>query len=281
VRDDYVLQTLGIGWLYAIAAISLTLVAGTAGQISLGHAALLAIGAYASALLTKELHLPVAVAVPGAGLVAALLGTLVIAPAFRLRGHYVTIATLGVGEIVTLVILNWDSLTAGPLGLAAIPPLSLLGVPALSGRAIYLVSFLALGVLALAQRRVLASHLGRTLRAIRDDDVAARCCGIALLRYKSMAFAIAGFSAGVAGALMAHIFSYINHETFTSQVSLLALTMVILGGLGNVLGAIIGAVLLVSLPELFRFAADYRLLVYGLALLVLIRFRPQGLLGTM
>ena len=96
-----------------------------------------------------------------------------------------------------------------------------------------------------------------------------------------MAFAIAGFSAGVAGALMAHIFSYINHETFTSQVSLLALTMVILGGLGNVLGAIIGAVLLVSLPELFRFAADYRLLVYGLALLVLIRFRPQGLLGTM
>jgi len=154
-------------------------------------------------------------------------------------------------------------------------------VPALSGRAIYLVSFLALGVLALAQRRVLASHLGRTLRAIRDDDVAARCCGIALLRYKSMAFAIAGFSAGVAGALMAHIFSYINHETFTSQVSLLALTMVILGGLGNVLGAIIGAVLLVSLPELFRFAADYRLLVYGLALLVLIRFRPQGLLGTM
>jgi branched-chain amino acid transport system permease protein len=280
VRDGYVLETLGIGWLYAVVAISLTLVAGTAGQISLGHAALLAIGAYASALLTKDLGLPVAASVPAAGIVAALLGTLLISPSFRLRGHYVTVATLGVGEVVTLVILNWDGLTAGPLGLAAIPPLSAFGSPATGGTAIYLVSFIVLGTLALMQQRLLASHLGRTLRAIRDDDVAARCCGVALLRYKSMAFAVAGFAAGVAGALMAHVFSYVNHETFTSQVSLLALTMVILGGLGNVFGAIIAAVLLVSLPELFRFAAEYRMLVYGLALLALIRFRPQGLFGT-
>ena len=106
------------------------------------------------------------------------------------------------------------------------------------------------------------------------------CCGVALLRYKSMAFAVAGFAAGVAGALMAHVFSYVNHETFTSQVSLLALTMVILAGLGNVFGAIVAAVLLVSLPELFRFAAEYRMLVYGLALLALLRCRPQGLFGT-
>ena len=109
-------------------------------------------------------------------------------------------------------------------------------------------------MLALLQWRLLGSHLGRTLRAIRDDDVAARSYGIALDRYKSLAFGVAGFSAGIAGALMAHIFSYVNHETFTSQVSLLALTMVILGGLGNVAGAILGAVALVSLPELFRAA---------------------------
>ena len=102
--------------------------------------------------------------------------------------------------------------------------------------------------LALLQYRLLGSHLGRTLRAIRDDDVAARSYGIALDRYKGLAFAVAGFSAGIAGALMAHIFSYVNHETFTSQVSLLALTMVILGGLGNIAGGILGAVVLVSLP---------------------------------
>jgi branched-chain amino acid transport system permease protein len=185
-----------------------------------------------------------------------------------------------VGEIVTLVILNWDGLTHGPIGLTAIPPLSLFSQAAVSGAAIYEISLVMLMLLALLQRRLLSSHLGRTLRAIRDDDVAARCHGVALTRYKSIAFAVAGFSAGIAGALMAHIFSYVNHETFTSHVSLLALTMAILGGLGNVAGGILGAVLLVSLPELFRAAADYRLLLYGIALLVLIRFRPQGLLGT-
>jgi hypothetical protein len=131
VRSGYVLQTLGIGWLYAILAISLTLVAGTAGQISLGHAGLLAIGAYASALLAIDLKIPVAAAVVCAGLVTAVLGTLIVLPSFRLRGHYVTIATLGIGEIVTLVILNWDSLTHGPIGLTAIPPLSVLQTPIL------------------------------------------------------------------------------------------------------------------------------------------------------
>ncbi len=280
VRNGYVLQTLGLGWLYAVLAISLTLVAGTAGMISLGHAGLLAIGAYASALLAIDFHLPVAATVAAAGIITAILGTLIIFPAFRLRGHYVTIATLGVGEIVTLTILNWDSLTHGPIGLSGIPPLSAFGMPLISGTWVYEIALGALIILALTQWRLLGSHLGRTLRAIRDDDVAARSYGIALDRYKSLAFGVAGFSAGIAGALMAHIFSYVNHETFTSQASLLALTMVILGGLGNVAGAILGAIALVSLPELFRVLADYRMLIYGVALLLLIRFRPQGLLGT-
>ena len=280
VRSDYVLQTLGIGWLYAVLAISLTLVAGTAGMISLGQAGLLAIGAYASGLLAINLHWPIAATVVAAGFITAILGMLIIFPAFRLRGHYVTIATLGVGEIVTLTILNWDSLTRGPVGLSGIPPLSAFGRPLISGTWIYEIALGALIILALTQWRLLSSHLGRTLRAIRDDDVAARSYGIALDRYKGLAFAVAGFTAGIAGALMAHIFSYVNHETFTSQASLLALTMVILGGLGNVAGAILGAVALVSLPELFRAAADYRMLIYGIVLLLLIRFRPQGLLGT-
>jgi branched-chain amino acid transport system permease protein len=280
VRNGYVLQTLGIGWLYAVLAISLTLVAGTAGMISLGQAGLLAIGAYASGLLAIKLRLPVGVTIAAAGVITALIGTLIIFPAFRLRGHYVTIATLGVGEIVTLTILNWDSLTNGPVGLTGVPPLAAFGVPLISGTAVYEIGLGALIALALVQWRLLSSHLGRTLRAIRDDDVAARSYGIALDRYKGLAFAISGFTAGIAGALMAHVFSYVNHETFTSQVSLLALTMVILGGLGNVAGAILGAVALVSLPELFRALAEYRMLIYGIALLLLIRFRPQGLLGT-
>lgn len=280
VKSGYILQTLGIAWLYAVLAISLTLVAGTAGQISLGHAGLLAIGAYVSALLVQRIGLPVALGVPLAGVLTALIGTLLIFPAFRLRGHYVTIATLGIGEIVTLVILNWDSVTQGPVGLSGIPPLSALGVKATSGAWIYEVSLAILLLLAGFQYRLQSSHLGRTMRAMRDDDVAARSYGVALDRYKSIAFAVAGFSAGIAGAILAHVYSYINHETFTSQVSLLALTMVILGGLGNISGGVLGAILLVGLPEVFRFAQEYRMLIYGLALLLLIRFRPQGLLGT-
>lgn len=280
VGNAYVLQTLTNAWLYAILALSLTLVAGTAGQMSLGHAGLLAIGAYASALLAIDLRLPVGAAILLAGLITAVLGTLLLFPSFRLRGHYVTIATLGIGEIVALVILNWEGLTRGPIGISGIPPLALFGQPLVTTAAVYWLTLAALIVLALVQWRLLGSHLGRTLRAIRDDDVAARSYGISLNRYKGLAFGVSGFAAGISGAITAHMYSYVNHETFNTQIAVLAVTMIILGGLGNVLGAIVGAVALISLPELFRGLAEYRMLFYGIVLLLLIRFRPQGLLGT-
>jgi branched-chain amino acid transport system permease protein len=276
----YILQTLTSAWLYAMLALSLTLVAGTVGQVSLGHAGLLAIGAYASALLALNGGVPVPLAVLLAGVITAVLGTLVLMPAFRLRGHYISIATLGVGEIVGLVILNWESLTRGPMGISGIPPLSIGGMDLDSPQAAYWASLLVLVALALLHTRLLSSHLGRTFRAIREDDVAARAYGISLDRYKALAFVYAGFAAGISGGITAHMYSYISYDTFTSQISVLALTMVILGGMGNVLGAIVGAVALVSLPEMFRWAAEYRLLIYGVVLLLLIRFRPQGLLGT-
>jgi branched-chain amino acid transport system permease protein len=276
----YLLQTLTNAWLAAMLALSLTLMAGTAGQVSLGQAALLAIGAYASALLALDLGWPTIVTIPLAGVLTGLIGTALVFPAFRLRGHYVAIATLAIGEVVGLVILNWESLTQGALGLTGIPPLSLGGHDIYAPRAVYWLTLAVTIVLALLQTRLLGSHFGRTLRAIRDDDVAARSYGISLNRYKGLAFAFGGFGAGVSGGITAHLYSYINFETFNAQVSLLALTMVILGGMGNVVGAIVGAVALVSLPELFRVTAEYRVLIYGLALLLLIRFRPQGLLGT-
>ncbi|WP_104657686.1 ABC transporter permease [Ralstonia insidiosa] len=278
--SPYVVQVLTNAWLYALLALSLSLVAGTAGQISLGHAGLLAIGAYASALLAIDAHVPVLLAVLLAGIVTAGLGTLLVLPAFRLRGHYVSIATLGIGEIIALVILNWESVTRGPIGVAGIPPLAVASLALDSAAAFYWVGLGAVVALALLQRRLLSTHLGRSLRAIRDDDVAARAYGISPARYKALAFGVGGFAAGIAGALTAHQYSYINHETFGSPISILALTMVILGGLGNVAGAVIGAVALVGLPELFRVTAEYRVLIVGLTLLLLVRFRPQGLLGT-
>jgi len=133
---------------------------------------------------------------------------------------------------------------------------------------------------ALLQMRLIDSHIGRTLKALRDDEIAARSHGVEISRYKALAFGFAGFGAGVSGAISAHLFSYLNNQTFDSQLSLLAVTMAILGGMGNILGAILGAVALVGLPEAFRFAAEYRILIYGVVLLLLVRFRPQGLLGT-
>ena len=276
----YLVQTLTNAWLYAILALSLTLVAGTLGMVSLGHAGLLAIGAYASALLSTDAHWPVLLTIPVAGVVTAVLGTLLILPAFRLRGHTVSIATLGVGEIVALVILNWDGLTHGPIGVVGIPAPSFMGIDLGGVDAMYWLSLGLLAGLGLLQARLLRSHLGRTFRAIRDDDVAARAFGIRPGLYKGMGFAVSGFLAGVSGAVTASIYSYINHETFTAQVSVLALTMVILGGMGNIVGAIVGAVALVGIPELFRFTAEYRILAYGIVLLLLVRFRPQGLFGT-
>ncbi len=278
--SPYLLQTLANGWIYGLLALSLTLVAGTVGQISLGHAALLLIGAYGSALLSVNLGWSPALTILLAGGITAVLGTLLVYPSFRLRGHYVSIATLGIGEIVGLVILNWDSLTRGPMGVTGIPPLSLFGWQVTSARGVYWFALTVLVVLALLQVRLLRSHLGRTWRAIREDDVAARAYGVRPNRYKAIAFAWGGFAAGIGGGISAHLYSYINYQTFDSQVSILALTMVILGGLGNVVGAVVGAVALISLPELFRFAADYRMLIYGVVLLLLVRFRPQGLFGT-
>ncbi|AMA56321.1 ABC transporter permease [Bradyrhizobium sp. CCGE-LA001] len=276
----YVLQTLINAWLLGMLALSLTLVAGTMGQVSLGHAALLAIGAYTSALLSLTLAVPVGLAVIGGGLMSAALGTLLISPSFRLRGHYVSIATLAIGEIVALVILNWESVTRGPIGISGIPPLSLFGYDLISPASVYWFSLAVMVVLALLQGRLLGSHLGRSFRAIRDDDIAARAYGLGLNRYKSLAFIFGGFAAGISGGIAAHLYSYINHETFNTQQSILALTVVILGGLGNVVGAILGSVALVGLPEVFRVAAEYRILIYGIVLLLLVRFRPQGLLGT-
>lgn len=280
VPSPYLLQVLTNAWLLGMVALSVTLVTGTAGQTSLGQAGFMAIGAYASALLTLRLHWPFELALVTAACIAALLGTLLVLPAFRLRAHYVAIATLAIGEIVNQIILNWDWLTNGALGLTNIPPPTFFGVQVVTPSGVYWYALALLILVAVIQWRLVSSPLGRTWRAIREDEVAARAYGINLNRYKSLAFAASAFMAGLSGAFTAHMYTYISHDTFTNTTSVLVLTMAILGGLGNGLGAIVGAVALTVLPELFRGAADYRYLIYGLALLLLIRFRPQGIFGT-
>ena len=278
--NPYLLQVLTNGWIVALFAVSLTLVAGTTGILSLGHAGFMALGAYSSGLLTLKLGWPFEAAFLAAGLIAALLGTLLVSPALRLKGHYLSIATLALGEIVNQTILLADPVTNGAMGLAGIP------VPSVFGHAMTAVAdfyWLTLAVLAAgvgAVALIVHSSLGRTLRALREDEVAATALGVRPGWYKALAFAAAGLLAGWAGALSAHLYSYISHETFNVNLSILGLTMVIAGGLGNVGGAVLGAVTLSALPEILRPVAEFRPLVYGLLLLIALRWRPQGALGS-
>jgi branched-chain amino acid transport system permease protein len=281
-HNPYHLQILITVWLSAMVALSVTLVTGTAGQISLGQAGFLAIGGYTSALLVLRLHWPFELAFITAGLVAAVLGTLLVFPAFRLRAYYLAIATIGIGEIVSNVILNWTSLTRGPMGLVGIPLPSLFGHPAALPPAPDMYWY-ALAILLLAmlfQWRLVSSGLGRVWRALREDEVAAQAYGINLNRYKALAFAASALIAGLSGAFTAHLYTYLSYDTFPGSLSTLALTMAILGGMGNIAGAVLASLLLTLLPEVFRFSTDLRYLLYGLVLVLFIRFRPQGLLGT-
>ena len=275
--DAYLLRVATIVAIFAILGVSLTLVSGTAGLMSIGQAGFFAIGAYTSALLVKEHGWSFWAALPAAGVVAALAGAILIAPVLKLRGHYVAIVTLGIGAIVVAAILNLKSITAGPLGITAIPAPRLFGQPIESPQGYYLLTAVLLTASVALVVRLQRSHLGRAWRAIREDEVAAQASGVQLAGHKSLAFAIGAFLAGIAGSLLAHQYAYINPEIFGVDVSVLALTMVVLGGMSNVVGTLLGAIVLVGGPELLRPFGDFRILTYGLLLLLLIRFRPQGL----
>ena len=275
--NAYLLRVGTIIAIFAILGVSLTLVAGTTGLMSIGQAGFFAIGAYTSALLVKSQGWSFWLAMPMAGLAAAVAGATLIQPVLKLRGHYVAIVTLGIGAIVVAAILNLPAVTAGPLGITAIPPPRLLGQEIVSPRAYYWLSSALLIASIAVVVRLQRSHLGRAWRAIREDEVAAQASGVQLTGHKSLAFALGAFMAGVAGSLLAHQYGYINPEIFGVDISVLALTMIVLGGMSNVTGTIIGAIVLVGGPELLRPFGDFRILSYGVLLLLLIRFRPQGL----
>ncbi len=280
VGSAYVLQVGAIVAIFTILALSMTLLAGTAGQISLGQAGLFAIGAYTSALLVKEHGWSFWLALPMAGILAAVIGAVIVAPSLHLRGHYVAIVTLGIGAIVTSLLLNLDWLTNGPLGVSNIPAPVFFGTPIIQPRDYYFLSLAVLlicaGLTALLQR----SHLGRIWRSIREDEIAAQSFGIQLASYKSLAFAIGAFMAGLGGSLLAHQYTFIDPTIFDVTISVLALTIVVMGGMSNILGALVGTIILVGGPEFFRPLHDARMLGYGVLLLLLIRFRPRGILGS-
>jgi branched-chain amino acid transport system permease protein len=263
---EYIMRVAISCCFYVILAVSLNLLAGIAGQISLGHIAFYGIGAYTSALLSLKLGLPFLACFLAAGLMASLIGFFISVPSLRLSGGYLAIITISFAEVIRLILLNWMSLTRGPMGLINIPPARILGFEFRSGRTFYyFVLFIAFITVKLILN-IIDSNFGRKLKAIRDDEYAAEAMGINNYRCKIITFTIVAFFAGLGGSMYAHLMMYIDPSSFVSNESSIILSMVVLGSMGNIWGSIIAAVVLTALPELMRGFAAYRMLVYGLIL---------------
>lgn len=268
--DPYILQilvTIGIG---IILALGLNLITGVTGQLSLGHAAFMSIGAFTSAIITLRTGLPFSINLLLSGLLTAVVAAIIGFPILRLTGDYLAICTLGFAEIVKVIFLNLD-ITNRALGLSVPVPRSALPMPIV----VLLVAILTI----IASALIYNSRLGRAFKAIRDDEIAAESMGINIARYKVQSFAIGSFMAGIGGSLYAHFISYINPSDFGFLKSVDILSMVVLGGLGSIPGAVVGAAVLSAAPEFLRFMSQYRMLVYGALLVFLMIFRPNGLFG--
>lgn len=260
--------------IYMILAVSLNVVTGYLGQLPLGHAGFMAVGAYAGAIFWKSgiLEQGTASMVLGlifAGIVAAVFGIAIGIPALRLRGDYLAIITLGFGEIIRVAIINLPDLTGGTPGLKNIPKYST-----------FVVVYLCVIVTCIVIHMIMKSRHGRAILSIRENEIAAEACGINTTYYKVMAFALSSFFAGVAGALYAGNQGILVPSGFDFMMSINILVMVVLGGMGSMVGSLIAAAVLTSLPLALQSFSDYRMIVYSLLLIVVMVFKPSGLMGN-
>lgn len=290
IVSPYLKHLMFLGLTYSTVALSLNLVVGWTGQVSLGHAAFYGIGAYTSALLTHYLKWPFWYGFVAAGVVAALVGIPLGFPALRVRGPFLVVVTYGFAEVFRILALNSD-LTGGPAGLPGLVSPVVAGVDfrdvgATGKEAYILLVGLLLLVFAWLVRRIDRSRVGLALAAIREDEIAAAASGIHVAYYKLLAFVLSAAVAGLAGSLYAHYSAYVSSDVISANESILMLTMVVVGGPKSIGGSILGAFILVLAPEMLRgvkgvlgLGFDPWLVIYGLLLIAMMRLRPQGMLG--
>lgn len=286
----YIFNMIGIA---AIAAIGLNILIGFTGQISLGHGAFFGVGAYAGAILATSLGFPFWLAVPAAGFITAMVGMIFGIPSGRLKGLYLTIATLAGQFIIEYVLVHWESLTRGTMGIT-LPTATIFGLEIVDDRSFFYVIYICLVFMTLMAVNLIRTKYGRAFIAIRDNDRAAEGMGIPIFRYKLLSFGISSFYAGIAGAIWAYYMISITAEPFTLGLSVEYIAMVIIGGMGSVAGAIYGAIFITGLNEVLRGATDIfmnlgisagiglnvaalREFAFGLAIVLFILFEPKGL----
>ena len=282
---DYYLHMFVMSEIYAVLAMSLALIVGFSGQVSMGHAAFYGVGAYASALISLKSGLPFWVTIWCAGAVAGLLSFVIGKMVLRLRGHFLAITTAFFGVLVTLILNNWIELTNGPMGVPGIPRPSPIVLPGLTlsfeTRAdYYYLGLVFVGLVAFLLYRLVNSRIGNALIAIRENEELARSIGVDAMAYKVFAFTLGGALAGMAGSFYAHYILFISPVTFTIAESINLLVMIIFGGMTTLFGPVFGAVALTLLPEFLRMAGSLRLVIYGVALVIFIIWLPLGVWGT-
>jgi branched-chain amino acid transport system permease protein len=278
--NDYYRDIMTLTGMYIVLALGLNIVVGQAGLLNLGYVAFYAIGAYTYAILSTTFGLTFWFGLLAGGAVAAVFAVLLGMPTLRLRGDYFAIVTLGLGEITRIILNNWDSMTGGPNGISKI------GRPVVAGYELhttldfyYLITVIVI-VTVFAMHRLIASRIGRAWVAIREDEVAAEAMGVNTYRMKLLAFVLGSALAGIVGVFFSAKMAFVSPESFTFLESVMILCMVVLGGMGSIPGIILGALLLITIPEIFREFQDYRMLAFGIALVLMMVFKPQGILGT-
>ena len=282
---------------FAAAAIGLNIVVGLAGLLDLGYIAFFGVGAYVGAMFagaarsTIDVQLPFLVVVLLGAVIAAIFGVIIGAPTLRLRGDYLAIVTLGFGEIFRIVANNFDGLTRGPNGISGIPDLAvggfhfgesheIFGVTLAGFANYYFIELVLLALVILAFVRLNDSRIGRAWIAIREDETAAAAMGVNTVRMKLLAFAMGAFLAGAAGTVNAHVTTQVSPDSYTFLESILLLAAVVLGGMGTIPGALLGSSALFIIPEKLRAFQDKRLLLFGIALVLMMRFRPEGIVAS-
>lgn len=286
IRDAYWIQVLVVAEIKTLLVISLFLLCGMTGQMSLGHAGFYAIGAYTSALLNVNLQISPWITVFIGAAFAAFAGLLIGYPALRLKGPYLIIATVGFGEIIRLVAVNWISVTKGPMGVTGIRPLTGIRLGPISldfnnKLSNYYFLILLLVVVTFLAYNLVNSRTGIAMKAIRDDDIAAEVMGINLAYYKVLSFTLSAGLAGLAGGFYAHYMRFISPDSFTLAESQNYMILLLVGGSASILGPFIGGLGISSLLESLRILSDYRMIAYGVILFLVILFMPKGIAGML
>lgn len=283
---DFFFHILILVSIYVVLSASLDLLAGHAGLLSVAHGAFYGLGAYSSALLVTRLGAPFVVSVLSGMLITGFISLAISLPALRLHGDYFVIATFGFQMVLFSVLNNWMDVTHGPLGVSGIPQPSIFGWDVNSQLNFLILAFVFAAFAYVVVYLLGSSPFGRVLHAIREDEVFTTAYGKNTLYFKVVTFAVSASLAAMAGGLYAHYITYIDPTSFTVMESILIISMVIIGGAGSLWGPLVGALILVMLPEVLRFiglpnaaAANLRQIIYGILLVVMMMFRPRGLIG--